>query len=194
MKFHPMASTCLALMAVATVGSVSAEEQPIQTVEYVDMPRFMGKWYVLASIPSRFERDGYNAVENYTLEDNGEVCTRFRLRQGGFDKTLKRIQSTGKVKPGTGNAEWTIKLFWFFHTQYKVAWLSSDYQQVIVARDKRDHVWLMARSPHIPEGDYQAMVKRIDDMGYDTSKIVKVPQQWPEPYTSPDDDKREPCG
>lgn len=192
MKLRASTMTCMVAMILAGTTPALAR-QPIQTVDHVDLSRFMGRWYVIASIPTRFEREGYNAVENYTLENSGEVCTRFRFRQGGFKTPLKRIRSTGEVKPGTGNAQWTIKLFWFLHTQYKVAWLRSDYQRVIVARDKRDHAWLMARTPHISDADYQAMVQRVDNMGYDTSKLIKVPQQWPEPYTSAEDEKPEPC-
>ncbi|MGB8634958.1 MAG: lipocalin family protein [Rhodanobacteraceae bacterium] len=190
MKIFLTAFTCAAALAITT--PVLAR-QPIPTVKHLDLQRFMGRWYVIASIPTRMEREGYNAVEHYTLEDNGEICTRFRLRQGGFRQPVKQINSTGEVRNGTGNAEWSIKLFWILHLQYKVAWLGKDYQQVIVARDKRDHVWFMARKPHVSDADYQAMLQRITDMGYDTSKLVKVPQQWPEPYTSPDDEKPESC-
>lgn len=182
-----------ALLALADSVAVTAGRPPIATVQHVDLPRYMGRWYVIASTPTRFERDGYNAVEYYTLQKDGEVCTRFRFRQGGFDKPLQWISSLGSVQPDSGNAVWSIKLFWFLHTQYKVAWLAPDYQQVIVARDKRDHTWLMARTPHIPETDYQAMVERVAKMGYDTGKLVKVPQQWPEPHTTPEDEQREAC-
>ena len=51
---------------------------------------------------------------------------------------------------------------------------------MIVARDKRDYVWLMARSPHISAADYQAMLARVKAMGYDLSKLEKAPQRWPE--------------
>ncbi|EQD55936.1 Lipocalin-like domain protein, partial [mine drainage metagenome] len=53
--------------------------------------------------------------------------------------------------------------------------------RVIVARDARDYVWLMARTPHISRHDYAAMVARVAAMGYDVSKLRKSPQRWPEP-------------
>ncbi len=190
MKTLIVATLCAAM---ASITALAAAAEPIPTVKHVDLQRFMGRWYVIASIPTRMEREGYNAVEHYTLEDNGEVCTRFRLRQGGFRQPVKQISSTGEVRDGTGNAQWSIKLYWLLHLQYKVAWLSDDYQQVIVARDKRDHVWFMARNPQVSDADYQAMLQRVAAMGYDTSKLVKVPQQWPEPYTSPEDEKAKSC-
>ena len=48
-------------------------------------------------------------------------------------------------------------------------------------RQQRDYVWIMARTPQIPDADYQALLTLLADEGYDISKIQKVPQQWPEP-------------
>ena len=59
-----------------------------------------------------------------------------------------------------------------------VAWLDPQYRTVIVARNKRDYVWIMARTPAIPEAQYELLVSRVVALGYDASKLRKVPQQW----------------
>ena len=166
MKTLIVATLCAAMASITVAGSC----QPSRSGPSIT-------WICSASwaagtsslqYPATWSATGYNAVEHYKLKDNGEICTRFRLRQGGFRQPVNQINSTGVVKDGTGNAEWSIKMYWFLRLQYKVAWLSDDYQQVIVARDKRDHVWLMARNPQVSDADYQAMLQRVAAMGYDT--------------------------
>lgn len=161
-------------------NSYSNDLSPIEPVGPIDLSRFMGQWYVLASIPTRFEKDAYNAVETYTLQQDGRVDTRFRFRNGAFDSPVKTICSTGYVKSGTGNAVWGVQVFWPIKAQYIVAYLKDDYSQTIIARDARDYTWIMARTPNIPPADYDALVSRVVSFGYARGGIRKVPQAWPE--------------
>jgi len=69
-----------------------------------------------------------------------------------------------------------MQFIWPIQAEYIIAWLDDGYSQTIVARSKRDYVWYMARTPQVSQQDYQAAVERIAAMGYDTSKLRKVPQ------------------
>ena len=171
----------LAFMAIALAACYGARaEKPIPPVSQVDLPRYMGDWYVIASIPTRFERDEYDPVESYRLQSDGSICTSFRFREGRFDGPLKTIHSIATIVPESRNAEWRVHLFWVLREQYIVAWLATDYGAVVVARDARDYMWLMARTPRIPETEYRHLLARIAAMGYDLSKVRKAPQHWPE--------------
>lgn len=167
----------LACLMLFNVNTFARELPPITPVAHVDLPRFMGNWYVIASIPTRFEKNAYDALEVYTLKSNGDVATSFHFREGSFDGEKKDIHSTGIVRPGSGNAVWGVQVFWPLKAQYVVAWLKDDYSQVIVARDARDYTWVMARTPTIPQADYDALLARVQALGYPLDKIRKVPQQ-----------------
>ena len=169
---------CLALALVLAGCGPASARKPIVPVSHVQLSRYMGRWYVIASIPTRFERDGYDQVETYHLESDGRICTSFRFDRGAFDGPPKTIHSTATVVPGSGNARWRVHLFWLLRLQYLVAWLAPDYSRVIVARDARDYVWLMARTPQITAGEYRRMVARVGAMGYDLSRLRRVPQRW----------------
>ncbi|WP_027485575.1 lipocalin family protein [Rhodanobacter sp. OR87] len=173
-----LSKTLLLACAVLLNASACASElPPITPVAHVDLPRFMGNWYVIASIPTRFEKNAYDALEVYTLKPDGDVATSFHFREGSFDGEKKDIHSTGIVKPGSGNAVWGVQVFWPLKAQYIVAWLKDDYSQVIVARDARDYTWVMARTPTIPQADYDALLARVQALGYPMNKVRKVPQQ-----------------
>ncbi|GLQ45957.1 outer membrane lipoprotein [Dyella lipolytica] len=163
---------------LASMNGCASDLPPIQPVSHVDLTRFMGSWYVIATIPTRFEKNAYNAVETYTLQSDGNVYTAFRFNNGSFSAPEKKIHSLGIVKANTGNAVWGVQLFWPLRAQYIVAYLSQDYSETIVARDARDYTWIMARTPNVSPHDYVILINKVKALGYDISKIRNVPQQW----------------
>lgn len=156
----------------------------VPVVPYVELPRFMGDWYVIASIPSYPERDAYDAVESYALKSDGRIQTTFRYRNGSFDAPLKTMRPIGTVVPNTGNAVWGMQFIWPIKAEYVISYLSADYRETVIARSKRDYAWIMARTPQIPDAAYAADVERLKAMGYDTAKLRRVPQR-PESPASP---------
>lgn len=147
-------------------------------VKKVDLQKFMGDWYVIANIPTFIERNAHNAIESYRLEADGSIATTFTFRAGGFDGPLKRYQPTGYVVDTETNAVWGMQFIWPIKADYRITYLNDDYSQTIISREKRDYVWIMARTPLIPEADYQALLAILRDQGYDINKVKKVPQRW----------------
>lgn len=167
----------LALVVATTAACRSGNVKPsIPTAAPVDVDRFMGDWYVIAHIPSFPEREAYRAVESYAWMPDGRIQTTFRFRKGALDGPEKTMHPVGTVKPDGGGAVWDMQFVWPIQAEYVIAWVDAEYQQTIVGRSKRDYVWLMARTPQIPEADYQARVRQIQALGYDVSKIRRVPQ------------------
>jgi apolipoprotein D and lipocalin family protein len=151
----------------------------MKTVEYVDLPKFMGDWYVIANIPTFIERNAYNAVETYALNDAGEIETTFTFRAGGFDGPLKTYRPKGFIKDEQSNALWAMQFIWPIKADYRIVYLNDKYSQVIIGRRARDYVWVMARTPEIPDQDYNRLINKVKELGYDIEKLARVPQQWP---------------
>ena len=166
-----------AALGVGALLSACASTPPtIPPVASVDLPRFMGDWYVIAQIPTYLERQAYDSVESYRLDDDGKIRTTFRYRNGSADAPLKTMEPVGRVVPGTNNAVWEMQFVWPIQAEYVIVDLAPDYSRTIVGRSKRDYVWLMARTPQLPEAELQAAIARIKALGYDTGKLRMVPQ------------------
>ncbi|MFC5577276.1 lipocalin family protein [Lysobacter niabensis] len=178
------------LAAAFVVCACAHEPTPLPPVRQVELPRFMGDWFVIAHVPSRVERNAYNAVETYALDAKGHVQTTFRFRNGSFDAPLKTMTPTGYVQPATNNAVWGMQFVWPIRAEYVIAYLASDYRTTIVGRSKRDYAWIMARSPTLADSEYEALLQRLEAMGYDRASVRRVPQRWPESR----DDRRQPGG
>ena len=166
------------LSAVSISGCAGNSLPPVDTVEYVDIDRFMGDWYVIAAIPTAIETEAYNAVETYRLDDDGTIDTTFTFRRGGFEGKEKSYNPRGFITDEETNAIWGMQFIWPIKADYRIAWLDDAYTETIIARNKRDYVWIMARSPEISEEDYARLVEFVGDIGYDTTRLRKVPHQW----------------
>ena len=166
-----------AIAGVAATGC-AGNQAPLATVDYVDIDRFMGDWYVIANIPTFVEKGAHNAVETYELDDDGSIKTTFVYRKDGFDGKRKEYNPRGFITDTETNAVWGMRFVWPIKADYRVVYLDEDYSQTIIGRNKRDFVWLMARTPSIPDEDYERLTGLIADMGYDISKLQKIPQRW----------------
>jgi len=153
--------------------------KPIHTVEKVDLERFMGDWYVIASIPTFIEKEAYNAVESYRLDEDGTVATTFRFNKGSYDGPLKEYNPRGFIKDKDSNAVWGMQFVWPFKAEYRVIYLKEDYTQTVIGRSKRDYVWIMARDNSIPDADFERIINFLRDQGYDTTKLRRVPHGPP---------------
>lgn len=170
-------SIALATAALA-LGGCASKQPEMQTVDYVDIERFMGKWYVIANIPTWLEKGAHNAVESYELDADGSIATTFTFREDGFDGKLKEYNPRGFIKDEETNALWGMRFIWPFKSDYRIVYLDDDYSQTIIGRQKRDFVWIMARTPQISDEDYARLIGLIATLGYDTSKVERVPQRW----------------
>ncbi|HVJ37745.1 MAG TPA: lipocalin family protein [Stenotrophomonas sp.] len=157
-------------------GCSARDTRPLPRPDAVDVPRFMGAWYVIAHIPSRPERDAFDAVERYALRPDGRIQTTFTYRKGSFAAPQRSMHPIGRVEKEGSGAVWGMQFVWPIQAEYIIAWLDDDYGQTIVARSKRDYVWYMARTPQVSDADYQHAMQRIAAMGYDISKLRRVPQ------------------
>lgn len=169
-----------AVLAVGGCALLSPKRDPIPLVPQVDLPRFMGDWYVIGFIPIFPERNAHNGIETYALNPDGTIATTYRFRDRSFTAPLETQTPRGYVVENTGNALWGMQFIWPFRGEYRIVHLEPDYSVTIVARNARDYLWLLAREPEMDESRYTRYRELIGGMGYDLSGFRRQPQQWPE--------------
>jgi apolipoprotein D and lipocalin family protein len=177
MKRFVWMAAALSLGAVFLAGCEEEGGAPMETVPYVDLDRFMGDWYVLANIPTFVEKGAHNAVENYARNPDGTIATTFTFNKDAFDGPQKVHHPKGFVLDTTTNARWGMQFIWPIKADFRVIYLDDDYGLTVIGRDKRDYVWVMGRSPEFSDADFQRMQDFIASVGYDPSKLQRVPQQ-----------------
>jgi len=167
------------LIAGVVLGGCAgtSKEEPLYTVPLVDLNRYMGDWYVIASIPTVFDAKAYAATESYAWNDDGSIAVTYRYLKGGFDGEEKIITSTARVFNAATKAEWRMRFFWPLRSIYIVIYLEPDYSIAMVGHPSRDYVWILSRTPSIPDTKYSDLIVFLQQRGYDISKIRKMPQK-----------------
>ena len=163
------------IFALICLMSGCQSPSPIRTESTVDIDRFMGDWYVIACIPTFIETEAYNAVESYARGEGNRIETTFTFNKGALDGPQKKYNPTGFIGDDPSNAIWGMQFIWPIKAEYRIVHVDKDYSQTIIGRTKRDYVWIMARTPRIPEADYQEMLKMVEQEGYDLSQMRKIP-------------------
>jgi apolipoprotein D and lipocalin family protein len=177
-RHYLLTGALLTTLSILTGCAGSATRPPIATVDRVDLERFMGDWYVIASIPTALERGAHNAIERYELDPDGTISTTFTFREDSFEGKQKTYHPRGFVRDPASNAVWGMQFVWPIKADYRIVHLDSSYTYTAIGRNRRDYVWIMARTPTMPDAVYDAIVRRLGEQGYDTALIRKVPQRW----------------
>ena len=152
---------------------------PLETVDYVDITRFMGTWYVIASIPISFEKDGYNAIESYTWNaEKDRIDIDYRFNKGSFDGKLKELPQKAWIHDERTNAEWRIQLLWPLKFAHLVIDLGEEYEFTVIGVPNRKNIWIMAREPWMDEDLYASILEKARTRwGYDLEDLSKVPHR-----------------
>lgn len=151
-----------------------SKEIPLQTVDEVDLKRFVGKWYEIASIPQRFQKSCYSTTATYTLSDKGYIIVENRCNKGSIDGKESYIKGKAFVERHGSNAKLKVQFFWPFKGKYWIIDLAEDYTYAVVGHPNRKYLWILSRTPHISEELYQRLVDKIEKNHFDISKIIKT--------------------
>tara|TARA_R110002167_G_scaffold192463_1_gene394950 strand:+ start:33 stop:590 length:558 start_codon:yes stop_codon:yes gene_type:complete len=159
-------------------------DPPMAIASYVDLPKFMGDWYVHGYTPTMLDPNAFNPVESYALEPDGTVATTYQFNKDSFDGPQKTYQPRARIFDKTSNAEWRMRFFGVITSPYLILYVSDDYQETVVAHPNRKMAWIMTRSPAITEARYTALKQELELRNFDLSDLVRAQHETPE--TQPD--------
>ncbi len=151
--------------------SAQAADQPLGTVSYVDLNRYMGKWYEIASFPQRFQKDCTATQAEYSLQSGGRVSVVNSCRLKTLDGELKIAKGSAYVDDKTTNAKLKVTFFWPFYGDYWILDLGDQYEYVMVGAPDRDYLWFLARTRTLDSVTYGRLLEKARDLGFDVSRL-----------------------
>jgi apolipoprotein D and lipocalin family protein len=171
--------TGLALAILLAVGILPAhaagKQAPMQVVPSVDLTRYAGKWYEIARLPNRFQRDcASDTSATYTLRPDGKITVLNQCRQS--DGRVKSATGTGRLAGGKEpNSKLRVTFFWPFYGNYWIIDLEPDYRWAVVGEPDRKYFWILSREPQLDEALYSQIVERARNQGYDLGPLLRTP-------------------
>ena len=150
----------------------------------VDLDSMYQGWYIVATIPNRFEKGLVAPYDVYSMRPDGDIREDFYARRGGFGSPVKHYVVHDWVRPGTHNAHWRVRLFWPVDLPFLVLYVDPQYRYVLFGEENRSLGWVYSRTPTISDADYLDLLERFRQLGYDPSrfrKFVQFPAQIGQP-------------
>jgi len=174
-------SNCVPLLFLTFVlgagfNFASAGEAPLEVVPSVDLNRYAGKWYEIARLPNRFQRDcAGNVTATYTLRPDGKIQV---LNQcASTDGKNKSARGTARLVGGKEpNTKLKVSFFWPFSGDYWIIELDPEYRWAVVGEPRRRYLWILSREPQMAVETYQDLLKRAAEKGFDVNRLIRTQQ------------------
>lgn len=165
------------LLLFSLFACAQTPNQPLELVQSIELQRFLGKWYEIGGIPTPEQANCTGTTATYTAKSATELDVLNRC----FEKSLTGREISAKGRAYIPNpAEPTklkVEFFWPFAGDYQIMALDPEYQYAMIGTPSRRYLWVLSRSPELPESTWKTLVDSAVAQGYDSSKIIKTLQK-----------------
>lgn len=147
---------------------------PLETVPSVDVTRYVGKWYEIASIPFSRQEGCSCTTAEYEILEEGVLKVTNRCKKGE-----SYVEAKGKAfaVDETNNAKLKVQFFWPFKGDYWVIDLADDYSYAVVGVPSRKYCWILSRTATMSDDVYAGILERVNAKGFDVTRFNKTSQE-----------------
>ena len=151
---------------------------PLQSVARVEVERYMGTWYEIASYPQSFQKGCTGTTASYSLREDGEVDVVNRCFLESLQGKEKMSRGRARVTNEATNSELKVSFFRPFWGAYWIIELDEEYRYAAVGHPGRDYLWILSRTPQMEASTYDRIVARLaENHRYDPDRLVKTLQR-----------------
>jgi apolipoprotein D and lipocalin family protein len=158
-------------------ASVRADSSEQEVVDYVDVERYLGTWYEIASFPLRAQRDCVGTTAVYGRRSDGKISVYNRCLAGSFEGKVKDIEGKAWVEDTRTNARLKVQFFWPFRAPYWIVDLDEDYQWAVVSAPGKRYLWILSRTPCMDQALFDTLYAGLKARGYDMSRLQSTRQR-----------------
>ena len=149
--------------------SLCEDPPELETVEYVSVEQYLGRWYEIASIPAWFQ--GYcigGTTATYSLREDGDLDV---LNECFSNSKLEAQTALAWLVDTNTNAKLKVN---FLGTKseatagdYWIIDLDDNYQYAAVGYPDRSFGWILSRTPTMDQAVYNGIIDRLERQCYD---------------------------
>jgi apolipoprotein D and lipocalin family protein len=178
------AFTALSVFILLALTGCTGIPDGITAVRGFELDRYLGTWYEIARLDHSFERGLNNVTANYSMRDDGGV----RVLNRGYNPDKQQWkEAEGKAyfirQPDVGRLK--VSFFGPFYGGYNIIELDKvNYSYVLLCGPDRDYLWILARTPTLPQATVERLVERARQLGFQTDQLIYVQHQRPAPVDS----------
>lgn len=166
----------MVLMLVGGAFHSAASAAELKTVDSVDLDRYLGTWYEIASYPAWFQKSCTAVKAEYARRDDGLISVVNSCLKHTLAGKLKQANGKAKIVDPESNAKLKVSFFGPFWGPYWIIDLDTDYGWAVVGVPSRKYLWILSRTPEMDGNTYAGILERLVDQGYDPSRLKKTLQ------------------
>lgn len=174
LKFRFGTALIIAFM-LFLISSCATMPEGATVVKPFDKKQFLGKWYEIARMDYRFEKNLINVTAVYSLKEDGNI----KVINKGYDtikKEWKMVEGKAKFRNAPDEAALKVSFFGPFYSGYNVLAIDKNYTYALIAGNDLELLWILSRSKVIPESVKAEYLKIAENLGYKTSQLTWVTQ------------------
>jgi apolipoprotein D and lipocalin family protein len=167
-----------ALLTAGALAAASAQARIFpEVVSDLDLQRYLGTWYEVASTKPLFQRDCVCVTAAYSLRDDGKVGVANSCRKNSVTAPLQIAEGT--AAPSSDPAKFYVNFapFNIPLTNYWVVDLADDYSYAVVSTPFRRPIWILSRTPELPSETLDDIIARLQSAGFPTRAITPTLQE-----------------
>jgi apolipoprotein D and lipocalin family protein len=169
-------------LAASGTSGPAAELQPLPRLQ---IRAYLGTWYQVALYPNFFQRRCVSdTTAAYADPGDGTLTVRNRCRRadGDWDEVVGIARPTpgvarvidGHLAPARLQVrfapDWLAWLPWVWG-RYWVVELADDGRFAIVGEPDREYLWVLSRTPTLPDADRSAIRSALSRHGFDLDRV-----------------------
>jgi len=162
-------------LGISGCASVPKNSSPeLKVVPYVDLDRYLGKWYEIALYPNWFEEGCFRSTAYYEKLEDGNIKVTNQCHMHGPNGKLNKAIGTASIADDKTNAKLKVQFFWPFKGNYWIIGLDEDYQYAIVSEPDRQYLWILSRFPTMDDQKLEVLKNFILSKGFDLTYLEKI--------------------
>lgn len=171
---HSVVLACALILPLVSCVPSGHQSVPPEVVPQVDLSRYAGEWYEIASFPQHFQKGCSDSRAGYRLRDDGDVdVLNSCFRNGKVDTARGKAWVVDK----NTNAKLKVSFFWPFRGDYWIIELGKDYDFAVVSDPSMRYLWILSRTPNMDEPKYLELVARLKTRGFDVARLTRTEQR-----------------
>jgi apolipoprotein D and lipocalin family protein len=141
----------------------------IEPVTGFELNRYLGIWYEIARLDHTFERGLDQVSAEYSMREDGGVRV---LNRGKGPDGWKTAEGRAYFAKDSGTGHLKVSFFGPFYGAYVIFDLDPDYQTAFVCGPNRDYLWLLSRTPTLPQAEIDRFVRKAAELGFATDQLI----------------------
>jgi apolipoprotein D and lipocalin family protein len=165
--------TIIFSLMLVTIFSCRSTQLPLETVEAVDLEKYVGLWYEISHLPARFQQNCECTTAEYRMTEEDYILV---INSCYNTEKEKNDKATGKafVVPNTSNTKLKVQFQWPFKGDYWILKIGNDYEYAVVGEPGRKYLWIISRSKEMDEDLYLMIVSEMKAKNFPVENLIRT--------------------